>query len=547
MFNDLIEQLKDNNINKKELKVKLRPFKVNNAIIMAAGMSSRFAPLSYDKPKGLTKVKGEILIERQIRQLQEVGIKDIIIVTGYLKSQFQYLKNKYDVTLVNNKDYFKYNNTSSLMLVLDKLRNTYICSSDNYFEENPFSSYEYQSYYPVKISDNESNEYYVDFDKNNLITSVNFVSGDYYMIGHVYFDNGTSSTFKTILQREYQRDDVKEMLWEKLYIEFLDEIDLYAKVDTENLIHEFDSFDELRAYDNSFINYQGNEMLNNIANYFKVEVGDIKNISDVQLGLTNNSFKFEIEGHKYIYRHPGFGTEKIINRKAEKQAQEIASKINLDDSYIYMDANKGYKISHYLDHCRTLDYHNEAEVEIALRKIKTLHDKKIKVDNDFDIWKKTLDMKKEVNEESQALYSDYEQLYSKMHKIKLNTLKNDTDKVLCHCDFFNTNVLFQDEKSYVIDWEYAGNDDPACDLGIFVASSDLSFDRALKLLDVYEGKPMDQEKKQHFLSYYALGAYYCFIWALYQETNGSSSGEFLKIWHDNSVAYADYALSVITN
>ena len=52
----------------------LAAYKADNAIIMAAGMSSRFAPLSYEIPKGLLKVKGEILIERQIRQLQEAGI-----------------------------------------------------------------------------------------------------------------------------------------------------------------------------------------------------------------------------------------------------------------------------------------------------------------------------------------------------------------------------------------------------------------------------------------------------------------------------------------
>ena len=51
----------------------LAPFKVDNAIILAAGLSSRFAPISYEKPKGLLHVRGEILIERQIRQLQESG------------------------------------------------------------------------------------------------------------------------------------------------------------------------------------------------------------------------------------------------------------------------------------------------------------------------------------------------------------------------------------------------------------------------------------------------------------------------------------------
>ena len=69
---------------------------------MAAGTASRFAPLSYEKPKGLLKVKGEILIERQIRQLQEAGISDIVIVVGYMAEKFMYLSNKLGVKIVIN-------------------------------------------------------------------------------------------------------------------------------------------------------------------------------------------------------------------------------------------------------------------------------------------------------------------------------------------------------------------------------------------------------------------------------------------------------------
>ncbi len=63
----------------------LEPYKVDNAIIMAAGLSSRFVPLSLECPKGLLKIKGEVLIERQIEQLHEAGIKDTVIVLGYKK------------------------------------------------------------------------------------------------------------------------------------------------------------------------------------------------------------------------------------------------------------------------------------------------------------------------------------------------------------------------------------------------------------------------------------------------------------------------------
>ena len=59
----------------------MKPYKVDNAIIMAAGMSTRFAPLSYEKPKALLRVKGELLIEREIEQLLEAGME---LMTYYI-------------------------------------------------------------------------------------------------------------------------------------------------------------------------------------------------------------------------------------------------------------------------------------------------------------------------------------------------------------------------------------------------------------------------------------------------------------------------------
>ena len=90
---------------------------VDNAIILAAGTASRFAPISYEKPKALIRVKGEILIERQIRQLKEAGINEIIIVIGYKAEQFEYLKKKFGVILVYNLEYLNRNNNGSIFAV----------------------------------------------------------------------------------------------------------------------------------------------------------------------------------------------------------------------------------------------------------------------------------------------------------------------------------------------------------------------------------------------------------------------------------------------
>ena len=103
--------------------------KVDNAIIMAARSSSRFAPLSYEQHKAMTSVRGEVLIERQIQQLREAGIPEIIVVTGYKAEQFEWLKEHYHVRLVQNAEYLTRNNNGSIWTVRKELGNSYICSS----------------------------------------------------------------------------------------------------------------------------------------------------------------------------------------------------------------------------------------------------------------------------------------------------------------------------------------------------------------------------------------------------------------------------------
>ena len=78
----------------------LQKYRVNSAVILAAGFGSRFVPLTFETPKGLLEVFGERMIERQINQLHEAGIMDITIVVGYLKEKFEYLIDKFGVKLL---------------------------------------------------------------------------------------------------------------------------------------------------------------------------------------------------------------------------------------------------------------------------------------------------------------------------------------------------------------------------------------------------------------------------------------------------------------
>lgn len=105
----------------------MEKYRVDNAIVLAAGMSTRFVPFSYEKPKGLTVVKGEVLIERQIRQLKEAGVKEIVLVLGHMMEKFLYLIDKYGVKVVVNNEYSYKNTHSSIYFARDYLKNSYVC------------------------------------------------------------------------------------------------------------------------------------------------------------------------------------------------------------------------------------------------------------------------------------------------------------------------------------------------------------------------------------------------------------------------------------
>jgi cholinephosphate cytidylyltransferase len=271
-----------------------------NAIILAAGTSSRFVPISFEIPKSLLKVHGEVLIERQIKQLQEAAIYDITLVVGYKKELFYYLKDKYNISIVDNEDYYIYNNTSSLIKVLDKLENTYICSSDNYFTKNVFLENEEQAYYSAIYINGKTDEYCIQYDKEDIITKVT-IGGEnsYIMLGHVYFDKNFSDSFKEILKSEYENEETRKKLWEQIYIKYISTLKMKIKKYTEGIIFEFDSLEELRKFEPSF--QSNTKIMKEITRYFQCNENELSNFLPEENKENNFSFSFIFQNKKYMY------------------------------------------------------------------------------------------------------------------------------------------------------------------------------------------------------------------------------------------------------
>ncbi len=101
-------------------------------VILAAGMAKRLRPLTDTKPKCLLEVGGKTLLERTVRAMQQAGITEFVVVTGYRADQIRDFLTvlsgsptqapKPTFTFLHNADYEHNNNIYSLWMAMDVVR-----------------------------------------------------------------------------------------------------------------------------------------------------------------------------------------------------------------------------------------------------------------------------------------------------------------------------------------------------------------------------------------------------------------------------------------
>ncbi len=523
----------------------LEPYRVHNAVIMAAGLSSRFVPLSYERPKGMLRVHEEVLIERQIRQLLKRGISDITVVVGYKKEYFFYLAAKYGVHIVVNDQYAEKNNSWTLWLVRDRLSNTYVCSSDDYFTRNPFERYVWKSYYAAEYVSGPTEEWCLTTDSSDRITGVTVGGRDsWVMLGHVYFDREFSRLFVALLDEAIRRPETGPKLWESIYADHLDALDMEIRRYPAGVIHEFDSLAELESFDPEFINNVDSEIFDNIVSVLGCPREDIRDFYPMSQGITNLSCHFSVGGDEYVYRHPGKGTDKMIDRTTETRANEAARKLGVDRTFLHEDPKRGWKVCRFIPNARTLDPSSLTEVGQAMRLCRRIHESGVRLSGSFDFFENGLGYERVLAEHGPIDIPGYAELREKVTRLSGLSSADGYEPCFSHNDYLPFNLLFDEKDELnVIDWEYAGMSDPMNDVATYVICSEADESAAEKALELYLGHEASARERRHFWSRVVLGGWCWYVWALAKEAEGAGVGEWLYIYYSYAANNVDRVLS----
>lgn len=227
-----------------------------NAIIMAAGKGERLRPLTETTPKPLIEIHGTPMIENIITSLKQKGVDDITIVTGYLKDKFEYLKDKHQINIINNPDYDKANNISSLYYAKEKLGDTIILDGDQIINNLDIIKLDFtKSGYVCVPINTFKREWILSLDKNNKITSCLRDGGDhgYELKSLSFWTRKDTEKLKQLLVQEYENKGRANVYWDDVAM-FLhpDKFELYGYIIKENDIEEIDSLEELQAIDERY-------------------------------------------------------------------------------------------------------------------------------------------------------------------------------------------------------------------------------------------------------------------------------------------------------
>ena len=230
--------------------------KASRAIIMAAGRGERMHPLTEKIPKPLIQVGGKRMIETVIEALHANRIYEIYVVVGYLKEQFEPLKEEFPgVTLIDNPYFDTCNNIASLYVARDHLENCMILDGDQIIFEPSVLAPEFErSGYNAVWTEEETSEWLMTVE-NGIVTGCSRTGGkrgwQLYSISRWSAEDG--ARLRGHLELEFEERGNRLIYWDDvaMFCHF-DEYRLGIRPMRESDCLEIDSLEELKEADPSY-------------------------------------------------------------------------------------------------------------------------------------------------------------------------------------------------------------------------------------------------------------------------------------------------------
>lgn len=249
-----------------------------------------------------------------------------------------------------------------------------------------------------------------------------------------------------------------------------------------------------------------------VVNLIKELTGkDATVVSRLMGGMSNRTYIVEMEGKKYTFRIPGKKAETFVDRVDEEKNIKAVDHLGINNNTLLLDLEGGYKLAEYVEGT-PLNELDELHLEEVATLLKTLHNSEGAFEKDYAPFERLTEYEALNDNLKEEYFTSRDKFFE--YKEYLMSLP----KVMAHGDSQKSNFVIGD-KCYLLDWEFAGNNDFYYDIACF---GNVDFNDAIQLLEVYLGHlPTDEEYNRLTL----WRTFQCLQWhnvALYKDKIGLS-------------------------
>lgn len=347
------------------------------------------------------------------------------------------------------------------------------------------------------------------------------------MLGIAYLKKDQATFVRKRLETLCQDSRYNNEFWETtLYADR--RMIVAGKAVPASTVVEINTYEQLRELDSNSAHLK-TDAIATIVSALNVHSEDIQNIEALKKGMTNRSFLFSCRGNKYIMRIPGEGTELLINRREEATVYEQISGNGICDDIVYINPENGYKITRYLEGARVCDPTNIEDLRSCMDKLRAFHGLGLKVEHTFSIFGQ-IEFYESLWQGEKSVYADYGVTKKNVLSLKEQIDQFDVPHVLTHIDAVPDNFLFvktdAGEEIRLIDWEYAGMQDPHVDIAMFCIYAMYDRVQVDQLIDLYFQDRCTWENRLKIYCYIACCGLLWSNWCEYKRLLGVEFGEY---------------------
>jgi thiamine kinase-like enzyme len=246
-------------------------------------------------------------------------------------------------------------------------------------------------------------------------------------------------------------------------------------------------------------------------------------------GLTNHNYLLQTpELGRYVLRLGGPGTGDYIDRTAEKYNSRVASQSGVNVDIHYFDEHDGTMLTRFVDaETMSVDSFRDLDkVRRAALAFKRLHDCGPTFQGEFELFEQ-IDMYLAVLQKLDCpIPDDYHAVKAQAREVREALGRWKLPWVACHCDPLYENFLDTGERMFIIDFEYAGNNDPMWDLGDLSVECEFSPEQDKVLMETYFGAPPSAFDQARMVMYKALSDLLWTLWGVVQHAHGNPADDF---------------------